>query len=361
MKIGIVTLNSVFGYGAVLQAYALQTYLRKEGHDPFFINCEYHLHGPLIRCPPRLLSRLKLAMIETVHEQLLRLYFSGFQKKHLNIGSHRYKNYQEIKHEPPIADAYVCGSDQIWHPYYCYSRDEGAVWLDFGDERTRRIAYAASFGDLEMDNKVCAHWAKYAQRLHSLSVREEEGVDMVRKLGRSDAAWVPDPTLLLDAHDYDPIEICMGKINVPSIFSYPLVSNWEMFTKAKATVCEEMGGPFHDCRPTSWRHSLFHGGLLKPGQWISRLRNAKFVLTDSYHGLLFSLIFHRPFIVLRSAKSSRIISVLRVVGLQHRAVTDYDRGRIKDICREKVNWDQVDARIQPFREIGFRFLRDALS
>lgn len=112
--------------------------------------------------------------------------------------------------------------------------------------------------------------------------------------------------------------------------------------------------------------NMIQNGYIGPGDWLSRLSQSNFVVTNSFHATIFSLLYHRPFIVILRAgqdagANSRVASLLEVVGLPHRAIAGYDCGRIESLCREKVDWDQVDARLQQFREVGIQFLKEALS
>jgi len=357
MKIGIVTFNSAYSYGAVLQAYALQTYLEKTGHEPFFINYS-QLDRPLVWKPVGFLRKAKWDLIRGTNCRILHHYFHAFQRKVLNLGPCAYASVQQLKNNPPAADAYISGSDQIWHPFFAFSEEESIVWLNFGPDHVRRVSYAASFGDLDLDEKICSHWAQFAQKFSSISVREQDAVNIAAKLDRSDAAWVPDPTLLLTAKDYEAI---LSEAAAPSVFSYMLVSSWQMYVNARKIVKEELGGPLYDCRPTNLKHNLLHGGLANPGRWLSRIRNARFVLTDSFHGLLFSLIFHRPFAVLRSKPSRRIMSILKIAGMEERLLADENDARIRSLCCQEVDWQDVDTRIKKFREVGTEFIAKALS
>ena len=365
MKIGIVTFHTAYNYGAVLQAYALQSYLAKIGHETFIINCDYKLDGPLTRRHHReWIRRGGSSLAAKVRRGILAPLFQDFKKKHLAMGKYEYSNYLELQQKPPVANAYICGSDQIWHPNHFNSRDEGAIWLDFGIDSTKRISYAASFGVSELDDPIYARWATYAIRFCAISVREREAVDIMKKMGREDAVWVPDPVLLLNPSDYDCVAVHSGKYDTPSIFSYQIAAEWEQFDRTRDVAHEIFGVPCYDCRPSSIKHNLFHGGRISVGGWISRMRNSRFVITSSFHGVAFSLLYHRPFIVLlRSAKHpgvARFTSLLKAVGLQHRVVSPFDQTQVMRLCHEEIDWDRVDEKISQARETGKQFLHDAL-
>lgn len=364
MKIGIVTFHAARNYGAVLQAYALQTHLAQAGHEPFLIDYEYRFerrrHGlsRWIGRTPR--KTAGLAIVE-----LLNLPFVVFQKAYLNTGHTHYTDYRQLQLAPPEADAYVCGSDQIWNPAHTqFESDEHVSWLDFGSASMRRIAYAASFGVSDLEADLCSRWAAYAERFHAVSVREEEGVGLLKRLGRPDAVWVPDPTFLLDGVEYGPAAMRQERSESPYLFAF-LLGAENLVTDISHAVGKALHLNCTEVAPFSVLGFL-QGGYRGPMGWLAGLRRSRFVVTDSFHGTAFSLIYHRPFIsTLRVSvspeRNGRIRSLLGVVGLQSRAVDKFDGDYIEHLCREEIDWERVDARLRLFRETGCRFIRDALA
>lgn len=366
MKIGIVTFHSGRNYGAVLQAYALQTYLQKTGHEPFFINFKFRWNMSLFN-PRTWLARTPSEVVYKLNDNILKYIFLKFRKKHLILGSSRYIRLQELRNTPPVADAYICGSDQVWNPHAINGNDESVVWLGFGSDNVRRISYAASFSVPDLDAAIRERWSGYAQHFHAVSVREKDGVDLMKKLGRDDAVWVPDPTLLLDASEYCAVELKIKEQHVPYFFSYMLgTDNNELASIVTKTVSRNLGVKQFASRPYSLSHNLFHSGFVGPAEWLTKLRLSDFVVTNSFHGLMFSLLFRRPFIVLLRAQkeaemNSRFLSILEVVGLQNRAILSYDDAEVERLCREEIDWDRVHARLKVFREKGCRYIRKALT
>jgi hypothetical protein len=366
LKIGIVTFHSGINYGAVLQAYALQTYLQKSGHEPFFINYKYFWFVPIYN-PRAWFSRTPRGVCKKINDNILRNVFNTFRENHLILGSPNDISLEELVETPPQADAYICGSDQVWNPNALHKNDASAVWLRFGNETVRRISYAASFSVPDLDSAIRERWSRYAQCFHAISVREKDSVDLVKKLGRDDAIWVPDPTLLLDAFDYSTIEMKFKKPQSPYSFTYVLgIDNNELASNVTKTISEKLGMMQFASYPYSLSHNLFDSGFVGPTEWLARLHLSDFVVTNSFHGLMFSLIFRRPFIVLLRAQkaaemNSRINSILEVVGLQNRAISLYDRAQVNQLCREEINWDVVHAQLAVFRETGYKFIREALG
>ena len=363
MKIGIVTFHNADNYGAVLQAYALQSHLMKTGHEPFFINYKYYFEGnqsglfSWMGRSPRNTYRL-------IKRRIIGQSFTCFRNKFLNIGMTTYTDYRKIQNLPPDADAYICGSDQIWSPAHTENESDGQVsWLSFGNKSIRRVSYAASFGVNSLDVDTCLKWASLADQFYAISVREENGINLMEKLGRTDAVWVPDPTLLLNASEYVAVENPKINTEVPYLFAFILAE--PVVLEIASVVSVTLKIPNREASPYSFQW-YFRGGYKGPGRWLSELHCSKFVVTDSFHALSFCLIFHRPFIVvlrggIEAKRNCRIISLLSIVGLESRAMSECDIENIKLICHQDVDWDMVDKKLNAHRSVGTQFLSKALA
>lgn len=373
MKIGIVTFFAAHSYGAVLQSFALQTVLKRMGHDPYFVNYVYHFegrsrHSPDIGRAGKYLFHPKLA-IRTVFNQFVKLPivtapFAAFREHRLNVGARKYLDFSDLLANPPAADMFICGSDQVWNPQFLHSQsDEGVSWLAFAGETIPRIAYAASICCYDIDEDIKQRYASHAARFQAVSVREEEACDFLRSLGIHDPIWVPDPTLLLDASEYRPLMPARGQERDRYVFSFSLGGGVESMGRSLAHTlgCSVLAGSTLSMR---W---YVLGGFQGPGGWLEALNKACFVVTDSYHGMVFSILLHRPFIVLlkkkadEAAKNCRITSLLRILGLSSRAVLDDDPAETRRISSEQIDWPRVDTAVWRFRDKGLAFLHDALA
>lgn len=366
MKIGIMTFHAALNYGAALQAFALQTHLQKIGHDPFFIN--YH-YGALPRKGLlRWIGRTPSITFAKVNNEFRKKPFIHFQKEYLTVGRDKFFNHAQLQSNPPKAGAYICGSDQIWNPHFMkLEKDKHAFWLDFGGAEVRRIAYAPSFGTRELSREIRFQYGNHAKRFDAISVREKDGVELAKGLGRHDAVWVPDPTLLLDQDEYARVEKRIDSSQKPYLFSYQLgTDNAALALRVNANICSTLGLIENVTYRRSLIRNILHNGYFGPGEWLFKLRQSCYVVTNSFHATVFSLLFHKPFIVLlRSGRdaemNSRVTSLLNVVGLRNRAIKNFDYGRIEELCHEEVDWNHVYDKVRQFREVGFRFLREALS
>ena len=289
MKIGIITFHWATNYGAVLQAYALQTFLIKLGHDVKIIDYMPRSYGKsFVKCfvgkRPWL---IKKKLIEYFKEQP----FIKFRKKYLNL-TVRYNSLQELKMNPPECDVYICGSDQIWNPSFTIA-GEGqtttSYFLDFGNEKTKRIAYAVSFGCAEYNEEIKSIVAPLVDRFNAISVREKTGREIVRGMGFDNVQLMPDPTLLLTAEDYDAIAGQPAKIEGLFNFSYIIHSRQLVIRTIEAYFRNQLPEQIVSTRDLKY-------SMVDLPQWVSLIKAAKSVLTNSFHGVVFSIIYKKQFI-----------------------------------------------------------------
>jgi len=362
MKIGISTFHSEPNYGAVLQAFALQTFLGENGYDPFFIDYR--------RNPPsrNLRNYIGHSVTGTAAKLALnrrRKDFHDFRLKYLNVSETIYANKDDLINNPPKADAYICGSDQIWNPnFFRGENDECAYFLKFGSTDIARIAYAPSFGVSSLSQEWTKRVSYNLERFDAVSVREKNALSIASTLGRKDAVWVPDPTLLLQADKYKKL-FNLSATNNNYIFSYILDKpSREVILQTKAYVSQFFSSPCFEAYERN-NTKVFLRGVLAPCSWLSMLMNSKFVMTNSFHCAVFSILFRRPFIIIPLAGATagmngRIESLLEKTGLEDRIVREYDKDNVMKLCKNEINWDTVEEKINDFAKIGALFLSTSL-
>ena len=234
-------------------------------------------------------------------------------------------------------DSLVVGSDQIWRPKYV--PDLRVYFLDFDNCKTKKISYAASFGvsDLEYGKDELVMASKALSDFSVVTVRESHAVDLCKKYLNVEATWVCDPTLLHDSSFYTGYESKAVITKSKFIFSYILDLD-EHKRRIINDVCEKYG--FSACCINSTSYGLVDqdGSLYSPGEWLSLIRDAEFVLTDSYHGMLFSIIYRKPFYVFvnEGRGASRFTSVLDELGLQNRLLSNEFL-----CCLEPIEYDDA--------------------
>jgi hypothetical protein len=330
MKIGIITLPLINNYGGLLQNYALQTYLKRLGHDVVSINCPQVIYKyPKLRF---LLSYIK----RTFQKYLLkdkRIVFANVNKQILfeNTASLKTKEFVErniktIEIYGRITkefcaenkfDAFVVGSDQVWRgnstPYILNN------FLDFTEgSDVIRLAYAASFGvdNWQFSEELTEKISKLINKFDAVSVREKSGVDLCGKYLNVDAQCLVDPTMLLTREDYTRLIETQSE-NAPEGELLTYVLDW---TKGKQSMIEYVASekklkPFEAGKATK-------NGYHSVESWLNGFKNAKFVITDSFHGTVFSILFNIPFITIANEGRglTRFTSLLETFNLTNRLI-----------------------------------------
>lgn len=375
MRIGIITLPLYTNYGGILQAYALQTVLERMGHEVWVeyrrnnkYNIRKYIRPILLFILSLFFSRVRRIYIPTEKEEnIIGQYVNQFVFKYINRTVPIYTRSKKLL-RPYQFDAFVVGSDQIWRPRY--SRGLTNAFLDFTEgENVKRISYAASFGTdvWEFTRRQTKKCAKLVKRFDAVSVREDSAVLLCKKYLDVDAIHLLDPTLLLKKENYLRLidrNIQMSKIE-PVLFVYILDNSLEK-QKIVETVSSRLSLNAISIMP----HKRFEEVGSKyidecvfppVSDWLNGFECAKYVITDSFHGTVFSIIFNKPFIVVanKGRGLSRFTSLLKKFDLEDRLIYS-----IKDLS-EKIIYSPIDFdRVNNIRnreiEKSLKFLNDVL-
>lgn len=378
MNIGIITFHFVYNQGAVLQCFALKKYLESQGHNVKVINYRpgYHIvryksfknpvqyamwnwkrHSKknvlrrtvftgmsVLRC---LYSNLKGK--DSKIEQL----FSVFAEEHLNQ-TKEYRSLRQLRKNPPEMDAYISGSDQLWNPELLDQEFDGAYFLEFGDAHIPRIAYAVSMGK-EQKEEYRNELKKHCEGLTAVSLREYSEAS-IEATGR-DVHVCVDPTFLINAEDYDKI----AKTNTetePYIFVYGFETTDEIkqaVERAKEKYqCRIINGSPHrvklDCETKNIREYA-------PDAFLSYIKNAVCVITNSFHATVFSIIYKKEFItVSHSTRGIRMNELLGKLGLETRlwGCEEFD-------IDGDIPWKTAQEKLEYHRKHSMEYLRLALN
>lgn len=367
MRIGILTLPLGHNYGGILQAWALKTVLEREGHQVWNLihKGKISLLAKIKQCGRRIISKY------IKHRPGVEIFRSEkntrikntlpFIKKHFR--------YLDINDSLPYkVDAIVVGSDQVWRREYAGSHLED-YYLRFA-ERTNipKISYAASFGvdyyEYSESERLMA--SRLINKFAAVSVRESSGIDLCKNmLGIKDAVQMPDPTLLLEKEDY--LSLIPGMIPIEvttSLFRYVLDPSKES-KLAIEYIEKELGVQSFTVhsRIDDWNAPLNERIQPPLENWIHAFKTCEFVITDSFHGCVFSIIFNKNFIVVGNKKRglARIESLLEQFGLSHRLldVDSVDDKTIDSIA--PIDWDSVNTKRQKLKQTGTNFLKSHLN
>jgi polysaccharide pyruvyl transferase WcaK-like protein len=340
MKVGILTLPLHANYGGILQAYALQTILERMGHEVVVFQNDYDgiRRFPATKLPliwgKRILRKIQGSsspvFLEWKKKRELPVE-TQYVQQFINHNIHIYKVEDLTSIPNGEFDAIVVGSDQIWRRSYTrriWKTDIQNAFLLFASEwKIKRVAYAASFGIDRWDYsaKETSECATLAKRFDGISVREDSGMSLCSKYLGIKVKLVLDPTMLLSKDDYIKL-IEQAKIprNEGKLFSYILDRNVEIDSFVNRVAAD------HDMKPYSITlsadYSLPVEKRIKPSveTWLRGFYDAELVVTDSFHGCVFSIIFGKPFIALGNANRgmSRFSSLLRMFGLEDHLIND---------------------------------------
>lgn len=350
MKVGILTFHWASNYGAVLQCYALQKYLESLGHDVSVINYK-----------PRHQDRsvwkfFRYRQFRRFHDYLEEIKKDKALKPFRNQYLHLTKRAYYCSEIPLLSqnfDIVISGSDQVLNPSFLLHGDgmrtlTPSYYLGF-PFKGKRVAYAVSFGTVNYPERATAIAANYLKSFQRIGVRETSGCEIVRTMGRKDAEIVPDPTILIDSSVYLDLANKTTYCTKPYIFCF-FIRNVEARKEGlKPYICN---------KNTLWNNDDNDYSL---NNWLSKIHNSNFVITDSFHCVVMSLKYHKPFVVVTEQKGNvgmndRLFTLLSVAELTDRIVYKEDLGVIDSLISQKVCWQNVDVKLEKYRQVGVDFL-----
>ena len=364
MKAGLLTFYHLHHYGAVLQAAATQRALASLGWDcetvDYFVNQDNR-----ILKPPTSPGRAANDAYNALHYAALKRRarrFEDFSGANLRLTARRYESLEELREAKLPYDLLVSGSDQIWNPtIFPDGRFDPVFFGAFSP--LRKIAYAPSFGVARLPAGMEGELKEYLAGFSPLSVREPAGRDIIREAAGREARVVPDPTLLLTAEEWSSLT---AERTVPEeyILCYG-ISRSEALEPYIRRLAEETGLPVVQLCGT--RHKLhpkarmvFDAG---PAEFLSLMRHAAYVCTNSFHGTVFSVVFQRPFFTavapaeLRDPERSRTFSLLSRLGLADRVAGRESAAGLLDV----PDWPAAEARLNAARAGAMAYLKAALA
>ena len=377
MKIGILTQPLHWNYGGIIQNWALQQVLKRMGHEPEMIFITGHDKPNVRLITLRCLSFAKCAIKKYLHRDDVYLHSPLDLRYNPNIcyfyADNRFvkciRKTKALDYNVDLAritnrrgyEAFVVGSDQVWREEY--SPRIQSYFLDFmpEDDKRKRIAYAASFGkesDYISPEKM-PECRRLLGRFDAVSVREADGVDIVRRdFGRHQVEKVLDPTLLLSTPDYEALIAPDDRHSSPYIASYILDPDDD-----KTTILTQLATD-KNLPVSEINIGIRPEGMPTVSQWLANFADADFVVTDSFHGCVFSIIFGKPFIAIANAERGlgRFVSLLSEFGLMSRLVYNLDDFSTKrQHLLEPLDYSPVHQRHDALRHHSLAWLKNALE
>lgn len=329
MKIKTITCHEVYNHGASLQEYALIEFLREAGHEaeaihykPPYLSGHFSLKAvsnprfdkPLLRS-----LYLLLKLPGRIRDLKRKKSFDLFSQKYIPTGRQLYRNNEELKRDLPEADAFICGSDQIWNTFFQNGRDP-AFYLDFVPDEKLKISYAASFATEEVPEDLKPFIRKRVQRLDAISVRESSGVEILKGIGIDDATAVLDPVFLLPKDHW---ERFIRPVSGDFVFVYDFDSNPLIREIALYFKREKNYKIYTINKKIDYSDKNFY--LESPEIFLSLSKNAKFTITNSFHAVAFSILFDKKFVVVnRTDKiNTRMRDILSLFGLGDKLISSF--------------------------------------
>ena len=291
--------------------------------------------------------------------------FNQFVEKHFTNLSKPYKGWENLVRESAKKyDVFLCGSDQLWLPNNLGSH---FYTLEFAPDDKPKIAYATSFGVSQIPERQKKATAKYLNRFQHLSTRELAGQKIIQELTGKKASVVCDPTLLFDANSWKRIIPDRRVIDEPYVFCYFLGTN-EEHRKAANELKKKTGLKLVTCPYLDnfvERDQQF-GDIqmfdIDAADFVNLIRHAEYILTDSFHGSVFSILHHKKFMTFNrftagtNSRNSRIDSLCTLLGLSERRFN----GNVMDV-KNDVDYVGVEERLSKLRVDSIKYLENALK
>lgn len=355
MKAAIITLHRVYNYGSALQAYATQVVFEKQGYDVQIIDYVTAqrtkariLRTSSAREPLSSGKKLLYRGARVISILLKELTFGTFVRKNLHL-TRKYITADDLKVDPPQADLYVTGSDQTWNSQYNEGVDEG-FFLAFVPKGKEKVSFAASFGMTRLEAEEIEQTAPLIAEYKRISVREASGLEVLRQLGRVDGVQLIDPTLQLTKDEW--MRLASRRlVGEPYLVLMLLYNEDNHATEYARRIADKKGLKLVKIswemkKPPLVDQLFTHRS---PADFLSLFAHADFVVTNSFHGLAFSINLERDFVVVpRNEFNSRIESLLGLTGLTERLVSAEEAALAE--AEQRIDYKKVNALLEGERQ-----------
>ena len=347
-SVGIITFFNANNFGAVLQCYALFKQLEKEGHSAYVMDFK----DPAFANSYRIFRISKNPF--TTFESLVSIPTKLHRKNRFDEFRNDFFKYSK---DFESLDYYVCGSDQIWN----FDITKGCNPVYFGaytPDVNKRVSYAASIGKSYINKNEEQEIGKYINQLSRISVREDEAREALSKITDKSIYVVPDPTILLEKEDWDLI-ISNRMENKPYLLVYSIFKDESLYRLAES-ISSLMGLRIVEVS-LSWikkkQKQIVYYDDVGPKEFLNLIKFSNYVVTDSFHGTVFSIIFNKQFYTIPPSQlSSRTNTLLRHVGLEYQAVKIGQHYKL-----DSIDYSIVNPLLKDYASSGRAFLFEAIK
>lgn len=350
MKIGILTFHWATNYGAILQAYALQEFLKCKGHEVRIIDYKpKHYDNDILqyaKSPKRLVSYF-MNYSEIRKQRVKESNLQNFRRDYLNLTNRLY-NHEDVNNIAGEYDILISGSDQILNPQYTLIGElhpTSTYYLDF-ECKAKKIGYAVSFGCTIYPAEACAYAKKWIHNFNMIGTREETGQKVLAQLEYNKGKQVvPDPTILYGVKMFDNMQLNINKQSYVYVYLLHGRKLDAQYVKRNATSIK-----YADI---DVRNSTLQ-------KWLEDIGSAGKFITNSYHGMIMAILFHVPFVILLEKKNGvgmndRFTTLLSRLNLENR-ISNNEENDIDKTFSQIIDWNKVDNLVAEYRAIGEDFL-----
>jgi len=354
MRIGILTYHfSTKNYGAILQTYASFQLLKKLNYEPRVINL---LPGK----KQKFISKFKHVFKQYLFNNNP---FNDFIKKHLHLTKPFYSD-DKLTNLNSEFDTFYVGSDQVWRASMSQERLIH-YFLDFADEEKVKISYAASFGisNWEGDSEITEQIKPLIRRFNAIGVRENDGINICKHTFNVDATQVLDPTLLLDENDYLKLLKRSNKFKGPDYIAYYLIqdreANGDLWKEIDEKSTYKVVNLFGEIKSLLGKKYLKFNSI---EHWLIGMIDASFIVTDSFHCVIFSIIFRKNFICIPNQHGgiSRINNLLSMLGLEDRLYNSKNYN-LNYYISKPINYFSVYEKLSLYKQKSLEFLTRSIN
>ncbi len=337
MKVGILTFHDAHNYGAVLQAYALKKYIQNIGYDTKIIN--YH-HENIPDGYPKENNEKRWEK------------FNKFINELIDYDTKTYVSEEQL--EQLDIDFWICGSDQIWNTNITMGFNKG-FFLDF-NTNGKKISYAVSMGVKELPKEQEEDFKNSINKLDNISVREESLKNYAERFTNKKVERVLDPTLLLGKEDYE--NLILENNYGDYILVYALMPD-ERLNQIASKLSKEKNVKVIELNDKKiekyYCEQVSDAG---PNEFLTLIKNAKAIITNSFHGTIFSIIFQKEFYVItRKNMNARVENILKIINMEDRLVD-----KIEDLEDIKVqDYKEAFKKLNKEKEKSINFLKNSLK
>lgn len=351
MKIVLMTIWHEKNFGAEMQCYATVRALQSLNHEVEVIDFRIS-DNPVSSLKQKVRRILEKCSPETKS-------FNLFWEKYIPTTRH-YSTEKDLKSNPPSADLYLVGSDQVWNPEITKNKWD-AYFLSFVPSYCRKSAYASSFGVSEWKwPSIKRTVGDRLSEFHRIGVREDSGKEILMNEFNIKGHTVIDPTLLHDNYN----EIVTPRKNKSILTYYPLSENIELKNYAEELALE-MGLHFVDTNVKKYLFGSFCWKRTTIQEWIRNIAESSFVVTPSFHGLAFSLIYKKQFVIIQpssyKSRSTRITGLLKELNLSDRYFSSIESAKDSRIWEKHIDYNKVYEKLQELRNNSWNFLKEIVT